>query len=131
MTDMIRKSDALAVVLLGGSPVGMSNRIAALPAVTAPQGVDAILDAAHDYLVQQYGYSPLKHPVDRARIMAALALAPAQPAPSEWNAAIEAAAKELLPKRLKSEVREYEKGYNDGLGDARNAILALRKGGDA
>ena len=34
MCDLIRKSDAQAVVLLGGSPVGMSNRIAALPAVT-------------------------------------------------------------------------------------------------
>lgn len=35
MTDLIRKSDALAVVLLGGSPVGMSNRIAALEPVAA------------------------------------------------------------------------------------------------
>ena len=34
MSDLIRRDDALAVVLLGGSPVGMSNRIAALPAVT-------------------------------------------------------------------------------------------------
>jgi hypothetical protein len=48
-----------------------------------------------------------------------------------WNAAIEAAAKALIPKRLKSAPSEYEKGYNDGLGDAFNAVLALLKGGAA
>jgi hypothetical protein len=34
--------------------------------------VALVLDAAHDYLVEQYGSSPLKHPIDRARIMAAI-----------------------------------------------------------
>lgn len=29
---------------------------------------EAILDAAHAYLMQQYGYGMLSHPVDRERI---------------------------------------------------------------
>ena len=33
---------------------------------------DAVLDAAHKYLLEQYGASPLAHPIDRARILAAL-----------------------------------------------------------
>lgn len=34
--------------------------------------VEATLDAAHAYLVEQYGSSPLAHPVDRSRVLAKL-----------------------------------------------------------
>lgn len=68
MTDkLIRLRDALAIV---EEYVGLYDAIADLPAVTV--GVDAVLDAAHEYLTQQYGASPLCHPIDRARIFAAL-----------------------------------------------------------
>lgn len=67
MTDLIRKSDALAAAK---GFIGAETVIAALPAVTV--GADAVLDAAHRYLLEQYGASPLAHPIDRARILAAL-----------------------------------------------------------
>ena len=56
-------------------------------------GADAVLDAAHAYLVQQYGHSALAHPIDRARILAALepALAPTDAAQAREAALREAA----------------------------------------
>lgn len=33
---------------------------------------EVTLDPAHQYLMQQYGQSPLNHPIDRARILALL-----------------------------------------------------------
>lgn len=37
--DMIRRGDASSIILLGGSPVGMLERLNALPAVSAPVAV--------------------------------------------------------------------------------------------
>ena len=51
--DLIRRGDAHAVVLLGGSPVGMSDRINALPA----QGVDArkVIQKRIDTIISEEG----------------------------------------------------------------------------
>ena len=69
MTDLIRREDALAAAP-HCSMCDWDKSISALPAVTV--GADAVLEAAHKYLLEQYGASPLAHPTDRARILAAL-----------------------------------------------------------
>ena len=40
------------------------------PAPDVAELVETTLDAAHAYLVEQYGSSPLSHPIDRSRILA-------------------------------------------------------------
>ena len=78
--DLIRRGDIgprLAEAGFGGE--FLQDAITALPARGVE--VDAVLDAAHSYLMEQYGSSPLGHPADRARIRAALE--PAALAPTE------------------------------------------------
>ena len=72
-------------------------------------GADAVLDAAHAYLVQQYGHSALAHPIDRARILAAL-----EPAPTDAAQVREAALREA------AEACRYDDAH-----DCRAAIIAL------
>ena len=73
---LIDKAEALASIekALNNATGDLYDAYAAIAALPArgEHGVDAVLDAAHDYLMEQYGYSPLKHPTDRALILAAL-----------------------------------------------------------
>lgn len=165
--DLIKRGDALKA-MHSHDWQKTYDAIAAIPAVTAPQGVDMLMQAVSltvkaDNLREAYHALPndknrigdKKSRKSQAReawlrafrkaaATSRAALAPAQPALTSnsvdgsqkpdpainvWNAALDAAAKALLPKRLKAEVREYQKGYNDGLGDALDALSHLKGGG--
>lgn len=59
------------IVSAVGHPYPRSSTIYTIgPAPTVKP--EDVLDAAHDYLIANYGSSPLAHPVDRARILSAL-----------------------------------------------------------
>lgn len=111
--DLIRRGDALNAVQGWTYCCNAEDAIAALPAVTAPQGVDADDDMVSEQRIKyeklcaqiSVGKASQQDAVDaivqlcrdneRLAVLAGkarAALAPAQPAPSEWNAAIRAAA---------------------------------------
>lgn len=64
---------------IGGSPDirSMTDRVLALfPPVVGWRPIEDVLDAASAYITAQYGISALSHPIDRARVIAALPAAP-------------------------------------------------------
>ncbi len=115
--DLIRRGDALNAVQEWTYCCNAEDAIAALPAVSAPHGVDA--EAVARLIGEQYGWVRTN---------------------SEWNAAIEAAAAaaEYVIRNidiLKADGETYEtprvQKIARGLVDvARQDILALRKGAD-